>query len=247
MSLQITIANAAYRRRRVLHDIRLDANDGELIALIGRNGCGKSTLISCLASLLPFKGSVVADGRILNELSPRERAAHVGALLQQSGVPHLTVRELVGMGRTPHRGILSLPRAFDEEAVTRALIDADLLPLADHYADRISGGELRRAYFAMLLAQDARNVLLDEAGAFLDAAHDRRLWEMTRLLCARGKSVLCVTHDLSSAIRYADKILLLQDGEQLFFGETDALLETTLIEDTLGVHRYPADGRVFFA
>lgn len=247
MSLQITITNASYRRRRVLHNIRLDVADGELIALIGRNGCGKSTLIACTASLMPFEGKVLADGEDVRSLTPRARATHVGALLQQSGVPHLTVREMVTLGRAPYHGMLAPYTNEDADAVERALTDADLLPLADRYADRISGGELRRAYFAMLLAQDARNVLLDEAGAFLDAAHDRRLWEMTRLLCARGKSVLCVTHDLSAALRYADKILLLDGGEQLFFGGTDALLETTLVEDTLGVRRYPADGRVFFA
>lgn len=246
MSISVRIDRAAYGRRTVLEGVAFDAPNGSLTAIIGRNGSGKSTLVSCLAGLMPFEGRVQADGVDLASLSVRERAKIVSTLLQNPRRPHVTVRELVGFGRNPYRGVLGRESVADRAAVIRALVDADLVSLADCYVDRISGGEVRRAYFGAMLAQDTSVVLLDEATAFMDKDYERRFLCAARALADSGKTVLSVMHDLSAALSVADRVLLLDGGKQLFFGSVTDLLATDLVERTFSVRRYAADNVLFF-
>ena len=246
MSISVRIDRAAYGRRTVLENIAFDAPDGSLTVVIGRNGSGKSTLISCLAGLMPFEGEVLADGVELSSLSVRARAREVSVLLQNPRRPHVTVRELVGFGRNPYRATLGRESDADRAAVSRALADTDLLPLADCYVDRISGGEVRRAYFGAMLAQDTPVVLLDEATAFMDKDYERRFLSAARALADGGKTVLSVMHDLSAALSVADCVLLLDGGRQAFFGTVADLLATDLVERTFSVRRYTAGDVLLF-
>ena len=247
MSLQIDIVRACYRKKVALENIHFSLCDGTLTAVIGRNGSGKSTLVSCLASLIPFEGNVTSAQQSLASLSHRDRARHVSCLLQEPAHPRMTVEELVACGRNPHRSLLEPLSQADLAAIEDALRAADLVSLRDRAADRLSGGELRRAYFGAILAQNAPNVLLDEATAFMDTDYEHRFLRMAQSLAHdRSRAVLCVLHDLSSALAYADRILLLNGGKQLFFGTVPALLSTTLIEQVFHVRRVTADSRVFF-
>ncbi|MBQ9785008.1 MAG: ABC transporter ATP-binding protein [Clostridia bacterium] len=247
MSFDVCIRAARYGRRTVLENIEFCVPDGSLVAVIGRNGCGKSTLISCLASLIPFEGQVALNGTDVRQMDVRTRAQKLSVLLQETGRPHVTVRELVSFGRNPYRAVLGRESDADRAAVARAVEVADLGALADAYVDRISGGEARRAYFGALLAQDTPVLLLDEATAFMDRDRERKLLSTVRTLADGGRTVLSVMHDLSSALAVADRILLLDGGKQVFFGTTEALLDTDLVERTLAVRRYAADGTIFFA
>ncbi len=248
MSLTVAMTSAGYRAHPVLSDIRFDLSDGTLTAVIGRNGSGKSTLVRAIASLIPYVGSVRADGVELSSLSHRERAQILSALLQEPAHPRMSVEELVFCGRNPHRSLLGTVSDLDRACVERAIRMADLTSLRARNADTLSGGELRRAYFGALLAQNAQNVLLDEATAFMDADYGHRFLSLARSLAHDdGRAVLSVMHDLSSALFYADRILLLDAGTQLFFGSPAELLETDLIERTFRVRRFCSDGRVFFA
>lgn len=248
MSLSVQIQSASYRKRRVLEQISFVAESGTVTAVIGRNGSGKSTLVACLCSLMPFHGSVICDGVDLASLSGRERAQRRSAVLQSLNAPHVTVGELVAFGRSPYRVLGHSSDPEEQKKIERALQKADLVSLRDAYADRISGGELRRAYLGAVMAQDTETVILDEATAFMDADYQHRFLQMTCSLAREEKkTVISVMHDLAAAVRYADQILLLDEGRQLFFGSTEALLETDLIERTFGVRRFTADGRIFFA
>lgn len=247
MSLLVRIKSAGYRKRQVLADLDFCVPDGSVTAVIGRNGSGKSTLVACIASLMPFDGKITVDGRELSRMDARERATHVSVLLQELGRPHITVEELVAFGRYPYRSRGRSEHALRSERVQAAITEAELLPLKEAYVDRLSGGEVRRAYFGAVLAQDTPTILLDEATAFMDADHEQRLLRSSRALSEKGKRVICVMHDLACAVRYADHILLLDGGRQRFFGETAALLATDLIEQSFSVRRYEADGTVFFA
>ncbi len=247
MSLQINILRACYRKKIALEHIRFELPDGTLTAVIGRNGSGKSTLVSCVASLLPFEGCVTADGVPLSSLSCRERARILSALVQEPNRPHMTVEELVSCGRNPYRSVFQSMKEEDCAAVEDALCAADLMDLRERDADKLSGGELRRAYFGAILAQNTQNVLLDEATAFMDADYEHRFLGMARSLAHdRSRAVLCVMHDLSAAVTYADRILLLDAGKQLFYGGAQELLETDLIERTFRVRRVSLGGHVFF-
>lgn len=245
MSLDVRILSARYRGREVLSGVGFRAESGTLTAVIGRNGSGKSTLVSCMASLVPYEGEVCADGVRLSELDVRARARYLSAMLQELRRPHVTVRELVAFGRQPYRSVWRSTVASDAR-VDGALEAADLLELADRYVDQLSGGEVRRAYFGALLAQDAPNVILDEATAFMDADYERRFLEMACALRDGGKTVVAVMHDLSAAVRYADRILLLENGTQRFFGCTEDLLRTDLVERAFSVRRYSTPDLTLF-
>lgn len=247
MSLDVHIKSARYGRTQVLDNINFQTVGGTLTAVIGRNGSGKSTLISCLASLIPFKGEIKADGKDLRQMDIRVRAQKVSLMTQNLARPHVTVRELVAFGRNPYHTLLQGESGEDTMRIDLAIDDAEMKDLASRYVDTLSGGEVRRAYFGAILAQDAPTALFDEATAFMDADYERLFLRMVRSLAEDGgKNVVAVMHDLAAAVRYADNILVLDHGKQLYFGKTEDLLKTDLIEKTFGVKRYTAEGRVFF-
>lgn len=249
--LKIDIKKAAYRNRVVLKNVRFTAEPGSFTAVIGRNGCGKSTLISCIAGLMPFDGIITADGVDPAALTGRERALKMSVMLQMMRAPHVPVEDFVAFGRTPYHamgdGGLT---AEDREKIGYAIREAELEDMRLLYADRISGGEQRRAYFGMMLAQDAPVMLLDESTAFMDADHESRL--LGKIAALKGKkTVVAVMHSLENALRYADQIILLDEGSLRFAGTADEILATELIEEIFHVRRYTAadcDGRsaIFF-
>ncbi len=248
MSIEVLIENACYGKRTVLKNIRFSIADGAHTIALGRNGSGKSTLISCICSFLDYRGKIIVDGYHVRELSPNERARHLSAVLQNPTRPHITVEELVALGRSPYHSILSQRDEEDIKQIQCALRDSSLDALRYSYIDSISGGELRRAYFAMMMAQGTRNILLDEATAFMDADYEHRFWEMVSGFCKRERrAVFSVTHHLDNALTYADNIILLNEGEQLFFGSREELLHTDLIEMTFGVKRYVVGEKIFFS
>lgn len=162
-----------YPGRPVLRGVDLSIRAGELVALIGLNGCGKSTFLKLAAGLLtPSGGRVLLDGEDVVRLSRRTAARRV-ALLHQSApsVPGLTVRQLVRQGRYAARGPWGMLREGDDEVTSRALADVGVTAWVDRPVDALSGGERQRVRLAMALAQDARVLFLDEPTTYLDLRH----------------------------------------------------------------------------
>lgn len=242
MELNVNIARAGYRRRTVLENVNFTLEDGTFTAVIGRNGSGKSTLVSCIAGLIPFDGKITAGGTDLSSLSGRERAMRISVMLQQPRAPHVTVEELVSFGRAPYhpigRGKIT---GADRAAVECALAETGLESMRKRYADTLSGGEHRRACFAAMLAQDTPVMLLDESTAFLDAENEARY--LSKIAALKGKkTVLAVMHDLSDAVRYADRILLIDRASLCFSGTPAEFLATALPEEIFRLTRYEAVG-----
>ena len=252
MKLQVSLSRVGYQKKTILKDVSFSADSGTFTAVIGRNGSGKSTLLSCLAGTLPYEGTLLLGETELSSLSGRVHAQKIARMAQSLQTPHITVRELVAFGRNPYLAPGQKPGEKDHAIVTQALFDADLCDLADCYLDRISGGEVRRAYLGMILAQDTPVILLDEATAFLDAEYEAHFLSLlSRLHKELQKTILFVMHNLEHAVAYADNIVYLADGTCAFFGTTREFLATTLPEDGFSLRRfYAADGeetRVFFA
>lgn len=196
----------------ILHGVTTQFAPGQITALIGPNGAGKSTLLGALGRLIaPSSGGVRLKGRSLADYTPRDLACVLTILRQNTQVaPRLTVRDLVGFGRYPHsQGRLT---EADHRAVTRALERLELDVLADRYLDTLSGGQRQRAHIAMVLAQEAEVVLLDEPLNALDIPHARTVMRIAREEADLGKAVVVVLHDLSIAAGYADFIVALKDG-----------------------------------
>ncbi len=202
--------------RTVLDDISFALECGRVTAIIGPNGAGKTSLIRALAGLLP--GPVRLDGQPLEAVSLVERARRIG-YLPQDGEPawNVTVRELVALGRLPHRNRLAAPSVIDAEAVSAALAATDTAQLADRTIDTLSGGERARVKMARVVAGDPDWILADEPLANLDPPHQRDLFTLLRAAAASGKGVVAVLHQLDAAA-LADDILILKEGKVVALG-----------------------------
>jgi len=244
--LDVNIKGVEYKGKSILENIQFTPCEKSFTAVIGRNGSGKSTLISAISSLIKYEGSVTINGRDTRDFDRRELSLRVSAMLQNLKRPHMTVSELVALGRSPYIRIGQKLSKNDTDIIDNAINKAQISGITNSYVDKISGGELRRAYFAMLLAQNTDIVLLDEATAFMDADYERKFCELAKEL-SKEKTVISVMHNLDFAVHYADNILLLDKGRQLFFGSRDDIMKTNLIEKTFSVNRYTVSEITFFS
>lgn len=230
--LSIEHLSVAYGARRVLHDVSLNVQAGEVLALIGPNGSGKSTLIRAISGVVPVEGGKVeAGGRAVSDLSVMERARHLSVVPQARNMPlAFSVYESVLLGRTPYLGWLGRAGATDHERVRYALERTQMTALADRMVGELSGGEQQRVLLARALAQDTPVLLLDEPTTHLDLQHRESLVHLVRELAhTRDLAVLMVLHDLNLASLYADRVSLLVDGEMQATGTPgEVLTEATL-------------------
>ena len=248
MSLSVNIKSAGYKNKPVLSDLNFTLEKGSFTAVIGRNGSGKSTLISALGGLLDINGDIIFEGVSLKGMERKEHAKKLSAMLQSLKTPHVTVKELVSFGRNPYVSLNKTLSENDLMTINNAIEITSLSSLVDSYIDSISGGEVRRAYLAMILAQDTDIILLDESTAFMDASFENDFMKILLDLCiSLNKTILFVTHNIDLAVEYADNILLMESGKQSFFGKTTELLNTDMIEKHFGLKRYVSENRAFFS
>ncbi len=205
-------------------DFTLDA--GEWVAIVGPNGAGKTTLLRALAGLLRAEGEVIVQGEPLADLDRRSRARRI-ALVPQSPVvpPGMTLGEYVLLGRTPHLAPLGAEGAHDLDVAHWTLAELDLLSLADRPLDAVSGGERQRAFLARALAQEAPILLLDEPTTALDVGHQQDVLELIDQLRRTRDLAVCTTmHDLTLAGQYAERLVLLDQGEVVVAGSAKEVL-----------------------
>ena len=236
MSISFDIKNISYGKKEILKNVSGKLSCGRVTALIGKNGSGKTTLLLALAGLVECDGTITLDGADIRALTNNERARRISIMLQHTEPPHLTVRELVSYGRHPYTAPLGKLTDEDNRKVEAAIRDAELEAFAERYVDELSGGEMRRVYFALLLAQGTKNILLDEPTAFMDMDYEDLFLKKLRELSRRdGVCTLAAVHNVNAAIRYADDIILLEGGGIKYFGSTEALLKTDVIESAFSL------------
>lgn len=225
--------------REVVRDLHLDLRRGEILVIVGPNGSGKSTLLSALArDLAPAAGAVV-DGhrRSLHETDRRDFARRVARLPQEPTCPPgLTVAELVASGRHPHRRMFGNPSPEDRAAIRTALAWTDLESLAARPVGRLSGGERRRAWLAMVLAQQAEVLLLDEPLSGLDLGHRFEILAVLRELSRNlGRTLAVVLHELDEALRIADRLAVMHRGRLYACGPPEKVLDAETLGDVFGL------------
>ena len=226
----------------VLRSVDLQLRPGELVALLGANGSGKTTLLRLLSGALrPGSGVAAVLGRTVRDWPRMALARRVAVLPQHMELPEgFRVAELVEMGRAPHARRWFGSTAEDEQAVARALRDADAESLADRYPQELSGGERQRVLVAMALAQEPSLLLLDEPTLHLDLAHQvSLLHRLRRLNLQRGITVLAVLHDLNLAAAFAPRVIVLDAGRVAADGAPDEVLTTDLVSRVFGVRMEP--------
>lgn len=241
---------AGYASYPVLHGIDLSFRTGHVTALLGPNGCGKSTYLGTLARILrPMAGVALLDGRAIHEMPTREVARQLALLPQSPVIPEsITVYDLIARGRHPHQGLFRQWTEADADAVAAAMAHTGTAELADRPVDSLSGGQRQRCWLAMTLAQEARIVLLDEPTTFLDLRHQVEIMDLlVRLKRELNRTVVVVLHDLNFAGAYADDIVLMKDGRIVAAGPTAETFRADLIEAVFGVAvrmvRHPDTGR----
>jgi iron complex transport system ATP-binding protein len=215
----------------VLHGVTCAVEPGSLLAVVGPNGSGKTTLLRALLGLLPaMAGRVTLDGRDLAGWSRRDVARAIGVVTQREDPAFpLPVEEAVLFGRYPHLGPLAAPRAADRAAVERAMERADVTALRGRPTDHLSGGEAQRVRLARALAQEPALLVLDEPTTSLDVRHEMQLFELVRGLADQGLGALVVTHHLNLAARFADRMLLLDEGRSVGRGTPTEVLTEEII------------------
>jgi iron complex transport system ATP-binding protein len=230
-------------RRRVLEDVSLSIADGEMVGLLGPNGAGKTTLLRCLAGLQPADaGRVNFDGVPIGDVA-RGALARRLAYLPQSAECHwpISVRNLVALGRLPHRSAWGGLGPADRLAVDRALATADLVELAERPVNELSGGERTRAMLARALATEPASILADEPIAGLDPAHRLEVMALLQRLAVGGHAVLVVLHDLTLAARYCHRLILLSEGRLAASGQPAEVLTPQRLGEVFGVRAHLAD------
>lgn len=221
----------------ILHGLSAALLKGRLTAVIGPNGCGKTTLLRCLSGLLqPQSGNVLLDAQTpLSSVPRRALARRISFLPQVRTVPDITVEALVSHGRFPYLGLSRKLTALDREIVRGAMARAGVSDFAGRSVPSLSGGERQRVFIAMLLAQDTDVVLLDEPTTYLDVRHKFEVLELLSAMRDSGKTVGVVLHDLPLALKYSDEILLLEKGIRVASGSPKQVYGTGAIDRVFGI------------
>lgn len=228
----------AYDKVCIVKDLSAAIPRGKITALVGPNGCGKSTLLRGLARLLkPQSGVVYLDGESIAKLPTRDVAKRLGVLPQAPVAPEgLTVRELVAQGRYPHQSWLQQWSQDDETLTEKALRMTGMEELGDRPLDTLSGGQRQRAWIAMTLAQDTDILLLDEPTTFLDLAHQLEVLDLLYdLNQTQGHTIVMVLHDLNQASRYADYLLVMQQGIIFVQGTPVEVMTEAMVREVFGL------------
>lgn len=205
-----------YGAAEVVSDVSFTLEAGKIVAILGANGAGKTTILKSLNSSVPIsKGEILLDGRKIKDHSQREIARKIAVIAQENETKFpVTVLEFVLAGRFAHGSAFGWETEKDLDVAKKCLELCDLKNYGSRLMNELSGGERQRIVLARALATEARVLLLDEPTANLDLAHQAMMFRLVRARCASGNSsAVVVTHDLNLASEFADEILLLDEGK----------------------------------
>lgn len=230
--IQVRSLTKLYGKKRVVEDVTVDIQRGQITSFIGPNGAGKSTLLSMVSRLLAADtGEVLVDQTDVRGMKSNEFSKKVSILKQSNYMNvRLTIRELVAFGRFPYsKGRLT---AKDEVMVDQAIEYMALDDIEDTYLDELSGGQRQRAFIAMVIAQDTDYILLDEPLNNLDMKHSVQIMKiLRRLVDELGKTVVIVLHDINFASVYSDRIVALKNGKVVKDGPTEEIIQSDSLKE----------------
>ena len=214
----------------ILRDLDFEIEAGSWVGLLGPNGSGKTTLLRAISGLLPYKGSLALTDRPIQSWKAPELARQMAFLRQSTPLSFdFTVEELVLLGRSPHKGWLERYTHEDRQQVRHALAHVDMDGFARRSVLSLSGGERQRVFLAQALVQESDLLLLDEPTTHLDVHHQFEFLNLVRDLVEAGRTVVAVFHDIELAARYADHLLVLNEGRLTAAGPPTVVLTETLL------------------
>lgn len=208
-ALRVRDLSVGYGKRQVLSNVTLDVDSGEIVALLGENGCGKTTLFRAIQGSIPRSGGEVYVNDVpLSGMSPRKRATYVTMMPQEHpSVQGLTGRDLAETAFYPRHGILGATTAEERERLTRTARQFGIERLLERELSEMSAGERQLLGLLRVAVQDTPVLLLDEPSSALDFNHTNDMFELLHLLADRGRAILIVLHDPTAALRHADTLI----------------------------------------
>lgn len=228
--------SAGYNGTTIVKDVSLDFPQGYITVLLGPNGCGKSTLLKTALGLLSTNsGNVLYDGINIRDLTPRGIAQKAAYLSQARAVPSITAGRMVLHGRFPYLGYPRRYSSADREIVRQALQRTGSLELENCRMEELSGGQRQKIYLSMAIAQQAETIFMDEPTTYLDVQHQLETMRIARELANNGTAVVMVLHDLSLALRFADRIAVLDQGHLIQLGTAEQVFLSGILEQVFQV------------
>ncbi|SHI73487.1 iron complex transport system ATP-binding protein [Clostridium cavendishii DSM 21758] len=218
--LEIRNLNVNYLDKIVLKNINLFLNKGEVTILLGLNGSGKTTLIKSMIGLVKtISGEVIYDNKNILEISNKERGKLVSYIPQNlHTTQNYSVEDVIVMGVTPYLGVFDMPSKEHYKLVNEVLNKLNIEHLKNKYISELSGGERRLVYLARVFVQNSNIILLDEPNTFLDYVKQHDFFTFISNLIRENNLINLITvHDINLALRYADKIVILNDNEIVDF------------------------------
>lgn len=238
---QISVKNLRYgyeKGKEIIHGVNVSFAPGKMTALLGANGCGKSTFLNLIAGVLrPDAGEILVNETNIRLLNRKALAKMIAVVHQSNSAPgDMTVEKLVMAGRTPYREWFHGISQEDERAVREALEDTDTLELASRPVLSLSGGQMQRVWLAMALAQETDILLLDEITTYLDIHYQLELLHLiAELNRKKGLTVIMVLHDLNLALDYCQEAVVMKNGQILAAGAAEQAVEETVLEAAFDV------------
>ena len=238
----ITITDLSFKRKQrpIFEDLTLHIPKGQLIGLLGPNGTGKSTLMKCMVGIeQSTRGEILIGESPISSLKPKQLAQLICYMPQTTHLEtNFTVKQVVRMGRYPHKKRFEPWHSQDTEAVEAALRVTGITQLAQRYVPSLSGGERQLVYLAKAIAQDTPILLLDEPTSDLDIHHQVIVTNILHELVAQGRTVIAAIHDLNLASRICDKCLFLKEGQVVDFNTSEKVFTEENLRHTFQVQSH---------
>lgn len=237
MLIEMNSVCGGYGSGDIVKDVSLFADKGDVLCLVGPNGCGKTTLFRLILGSVPIsRGSIMIDGRDISTLSARELANLVAYIPQyHSPVFEYTVAEVVTMGRASHFSAFESPKAVDREAAFEALRRVNALHLANKKYTSLSGGQRQLVLIARAICQASKLIIMDEPSSNLDYANNSRLTDVILSLAECGYCVLISTHNPEHPFTIGSKVLLMKDGRAERFGRPKDVITAQSLYSVYGI------------
>lgn len=226
---------AGYGEKDILKIDDVFFEDGKITSIIGLNGSGKTTLLKTILGLVHFRGDIFIDEKNAREFSVKERAKKIAYLPQNLQKADMTVLTLCKHGRFPYLGFSKILNESDKILVKNALLLTDMWEKRDKLLKEISGGELQRAYLAMVIAQNTKTILLDEPATFMDIKHQLSVLNVLKKLANEGRGIVMVSHDIPQSFTFSDKICILREGKIFAYDEPQKIVKKKdILQNAMG-------------